>query len=94
MENRKEFHPRITKLNAVAAFCFLIVGALPSGAQQSSAEAPYLDPTVPVEQRVNDLISRMKRLRSSATLPPLFPGFTFRNTTGGTKVFTALLAPM
>src|SRR5438128_10678600 len=61
MENRKEFSQRITKLGAVfaASFCFLAMAALPSGAQQSSAEAPYLDPKVPVEQRVNDLISRM-----------------------------------
>jgi len=61
MENRQEFHPRIMKFSTilVAAFCFMVVAALLSGAQQPSAEAPYLDPKVPVEQRVNDLISRM-----------------------------------
>jgi beta-glucosidase len=61
MENRRQFHPRITKLGAVfvASFCFLATAASPSGAQQPSAETPYVDPQVPVEQRVSDLISRM-----------------------------------
>ena len=33
--------------------------SLPVRAQATSAEAPYLDPKLPIEQRVNDLVSRM-----------------------------------
>jgi len=49
------------KLSTVfaTALCFLVMAALPSKAQQTPAEAPYLDPNVPVEQRVSNLISRM-----------------------------------
>src|SRR3989454_1551632 len=43
----------------IASFCFLGIIATPVAAQDSSADAPYLDPKLPVEQRVNDLISRM-----------------------------------
>jgi len=37
------------------ALCFII----PSKSQEKPAQAPYLDPSLPFEQRVNDLVSRM-----------------------------------
>src|SRR5258708_6594445 len=43
----------------VANLCFLTLAAFVSSAQQPSTGTPYLDPKLPVEQRVNDLISRM-----------------------------------
>ncbi len=42
------------------SLCILLgVVALPARAQPASGEAPYLDPKLPVEERVNDLVSRM-----------------------------------
>jgi len=43
----------------IASFCFLGIVTAPASAQQSPAGATYLDPKLPVEQRVDDLISRM-----------------------------------
>ena len=43
----------------IASFCFLGIIATPMSAQQSPASSAYLDPKLPVEQRVDDLISRM-----------------------------------
>src|SRR5256885_4018770 len=52
---------RLMKFQAtfIASFCFLGIVASPVSAQQPSTDALYLDPKLPVEQRVDDLISRM-----------------------------------
>jgi beta-glucosidase len=41
------------------SFCFSTLAAPPSSAQHLPSDAAYLDPKLPVENRVNDLISRM-----------------------------------
>ncbi|MEJ2078731.1 MAG: hypothetical protein P8Z74_12090 [Acidobacteriota bacterium] len=42
------------------SLCLLLgIVMLPARAQTTSGEEPYLDPKLPVEQRVNDLVSRM-----------------------------------
>src|SRR6266404_2304037 len=43
----------------IASLCFLGIATTPVSAQQSPAGSAYLDPQLPVEQRVDDLISRM-----------------------------------
>ncbi len=43
----------------IASLCILGIVTAPASAQQSPAGATYLDPKLPVEQRVDDLISRM-----------------------------------
>src|SRR6266436_7860210 len=43
----------------IAGFCFLGIIATPASARQSPASSAYLDPKLPVEQRVDDLISQM-----------------------------------
>src|SRR5438552_3567375 len=52
---------RLMKFQAtvIASFCFLGIIATQVSAQQSPASSAYLDPQLPVEQRVDDLISRM-----------------------------------
>ena len=46
-----------TRLFAAALLCAALSPAL--FAQQAPADAPYLDPKLPIEKRVDDLISRM-----------------------------------
>ena len=53
-------------LSLIAVSFFLLLNASPLTAQSASNAAaaaaprpPYLDPSLPVEQRVNDLVSRM-----------------------------------
>ncbi|HXJ46341.1 MAG TPA: glycoside hydrolase family 3 C-terminal domain-containing protein [Candidatus Dormibacteraeota bacterium] len=43
----------------IASLCILSIVTVPASAQQSQAGAAYLDQKLPVEQRVDDLISRM-----------------------------------
>ncbi len=55
-------HLRRSSRAVAIALCFVVfAAAVPARAQDSKpdARAPYLNPSLPVEQRVNDLISRM-----------------------------------
>ena len=84
------------QLQRLAAL-LLSLGILSSGViAQSQKTLPYLDPSLPTQQRVDDLVSRMtleEKVRSSSTPPPPFPASMFPPTTGGTKASTASPAP-
>ncbi|HEY0378515.1 MAG TPA: glycoside hydrolase family 3 C-terminal domain-containing protein [Pyrinomonadaceae bacterium] len=54
--------PRAASRAIALALCLIVVAASSPAAaqgQNADARAPYLDPSLPVERRVNDLISRM-----------------------------------
>jgi beta-glucosidase len=44
---------------ALAVLTFLLLAATPECAAQSAPRLPYLDPALPLEQRVDDLVSRL-----------------------------------
>ena len=62
----------------------LFVAAIPSVAQttESEASAPYLNPSLPIEERVNDLVSRMtleekasQLVNQARAIPRQFPAY-------------------
>jgi beta-glucosidase len=63
------------KLKSVLwALAFLCCGAIsPLFAQEVPADAPFLNPKLPVEQRVNDLVSRMTLEEKAAQLGHIAP---------------------
>jgi beta-glucosidase len=57
-----------------AALLLLFLHALPLVAQTSSnSSAPYLDPSFPIEQRVNDLVSRMTLQEKASQMQDVAP---------------------
>ena len=55
-------HPRGSSRAVAVALCLVVLAAaVPARAQDSKPDprAPYLNPSLPIEQRVNDLVSRM-----------------------------------
>ena len=62
--------------------------SFPARSQEAPATAPYKNPAVPLEQRVDDLIGRMtldEKSRRCATTPRPSLGSVFQNTIGGMK---------
>ena len=57
-----------------AALLLLFLHAPPLVAQTSSnSSAPYLDPSLPIEQRVNDLVSRMTLQEKASQMQDVAP---------------------
>ncbi len=53
-------HSRASSFLLAAIFCFVIYLSLPAGAQQAATANPlYLNSALPIDQRVDDLVSRM-----------------------------------
>jgi hypothetical protein len=66
----------------------LLASGLMLRAQTGVLPAPYLDPTLTLNQRVNDLVGRMTLAEKVSQMQNKFP-----DTTGGTKACMAWLVP-
>jgi beta-glucosidase len=55
------FSKRFRKVSTIALVIWLLISSSPAGTQSTTpnANAPYLTPSLPLDQRVDDLISRM-----------------------------------
>ena len=52
-------HPRVRSFSTILLFAVVALLSFPAHSQQAPANAPYMNPALPIDQRVNDLVGRM-----------------------------------